>query len=46
MSPSSISTHIIFLTFYVFRFNFVNHPWHGTDPAKYGVKAASEEASE
>ncbi|KAI0046013.1 NUXM, NADH-ubiquinone oxidoreductase subunit [Auriscalpium vulgare] len=24
-------------------FNFVNHPHHGTDPAKYGVKVASQE---
>lgn len=24
------------------RFNFVNHPHHGTDPAKYGVKPTSE----
>ncbi|KAF7977104.1 hypothetical protein HWV62_4699 [Athelia sp. TMB] len=26
-------------------FNFVNHPWHGTDPAKYGVKSEGEETS-
>jgi len=24
-------------------FNFVNHPFHGTDPAKYGVKSKVEE---
>ena len=23
--------------FLIFRFNLVNHPYHGTDPAKYGV---------
>ncbi|KAH9169913.1 NADH-ubiquinone oxidoreductase complex I, 21 kDa subunit-domain-containing protein [Lactarius sanguifluus] len=31
------------LKFSVFpMFNFVNHPHHGTDPAKYGVKSTSE----
>jgi len=29
---------------YYYRFNLVNHPYHGTDPAKYGAK--SESASE
>jgi hypothetical protein len=24
-------------------FNFVNHPYHGTDPTRYGVKPKSEE---
>ncbi|KAI0057460.1 hypothetical protein BV25DRAFT_1841673 [Artomyces pyxidatus] len=27
-------------------FNFVNHPSHGTDPAKYGVKVKSESEQE
>jgi len=27
-------------------FNFVNHPYHGTDPAKYGVKPAASETTE
>ncbi|EAU90611.1 hypothetical protein CC1G_00995 [Coprinopsis cinerea okayama7 len=26
-------------------FNLVNHPYHGTDPAKYGVQPKSEESS-
>jgi len=26
-------------------FNLVNHPWHGTDPAKYGLKPKEEEQS-
>ncbi|KAF8347733.1 NADH-ubiquinone oxidoreductase complex I, 21 kDa subunit-domain-containing protein [Amanita rubescens] len=27
------------------EFNLVNHQYHGTDPAKYGVKATSEEST-
>ena len=27
------------------RFNFVNHPYHGTDPAKYSAGAVEEETS-
>ncbi|KAN0121294.1 NADH-ubiquinone oxidoreductase complex I, 21 kDa subunit domain containing protein [Russula decolorans] len=35
------------LKFSVFpTFNFVNHPHHGTDPAKYGVKPPSETTTE
>ncbi|KDR80594.1 hypothetical protein GALMADRAFT_240924 [Galerina marginata CBS 339.88] len=31
------------LNFAIFpMFNFVNHPYHGTDPAKYGVKEEEE----
>ncbi|KAF8661279.1 hypothetical protein AX16_001380 [Volvariella volvacea WC 439] len=26
-------------------FNLVNHPYHGTDPAKYGVKTSDESSS-
>jgi len=27
-------------------FNLVNHPWHGTDPAKYGLKSKEKDQSE
>jgi len=27
---------------YLSRVNLVNHPYHGSDPAKYGVKAEED----
>ncbi|THU86234.1 NUXM, NADH-ubiquinone oxidoreductase subunit [Dendrothele bispora CBS 962.96] len=39
---NSVFTQLKFSAFPMF--NLVNHPYHGTDPAKYGVK--SESASE
>jgi len=35
------------LKFHAFPwFNLVNHPYHGTDPAKYGVETKSDETKE